>query len=539
MKKKIILFALAVVAAAFTVSWNGLNAFFGTRTQLHSEFRGKTNVLQISPLGNYDPYVLTFDLSRYAGQRVVIEVSMQMWLNTPTQVIWQLNTGGHPLMAGDWNTRFTANQWHTIQDTNTVPIEADTILYLSTMQFGNTTAYVADFEIKINGEVVSNDIIIDNSLPALHTKWPFRVGTAIIDYFSPIFVNYTDPASPHHTLLRHFNVMVAETQMKPAYIMPEPWTPNGAYRWTKADRFLEYSQANNISMRGHVLFWHQSTPKEFFQGSGREGRATINELYTRMEHHARTVFQKCGGSIEWWDVVNEVVGENGPRRGGGLESVVPETQFSLYTRIMEDAGKTSMDRYEFVLNAFRWARQYADANGGQNVKLFLTEYNIESPGAMQTEFLRLLDWLIANNAPIDGVGIQGHINLNSPSVREFSRVIDTIAAKRNPVTGRNLVVQVCELDIALFRPNEGNRTTLSDRELNTRLTQQARRYRELFNMFEQKYNEGKLDMVVLWGIADGQSAANFVTVSDRVEHPLLFDRNFQPKPAFHELIRGR
>lgn len=245
-----------------------------------------------------------------------------------------------------------------------------------------------------------------------------------------------------------------------------------------------------------------------------------------MENHVKTVFEKYGGRIGWWDVCNEVVGDNGGPRPN-----------SPYTQIMTDAGKSGMDRYEYVLRAFQWARRYADANGGQNVKLYLTDYGIESRGGKQTEFLRLLDYLIANNAPIDGAGIQGHINYESPGVRDFSSAIDSITAKQRG--GKNLTVQVCELDMSLFRGNDSGQTTLSDRELNTRNRQQARRYRELFDMFEQKYNQGKLDMVLIWGLADGHSWLNYFPVRGRTDYPLLFDRNYQPKQAYQELLRGR
>jgi endo-1,4-beta-xylanase len=204
---------------------------------------------------------------------------------------------------------------------------------------------------------------------------------------------------------------------------------------------------------------------------------------------------------------------------------------------MTDAGKSGTDRYEYVLKAFQWARRYADANGGQNVKLFLTDYGLETRGGKQTEFLRLLDYLIANNAPIDGVGMQGHINFESPSVRDFSDTIDSITVKQR--NGKNLVVQVCELDMSLYRSNEANRTTLSDRDVTTRLGQQARRYRELFDMFEQKYNQGKLDMVLVWGLADGHSWLNYFPVRGRTDYPLLFDRNYRAKQAYNELVRGR
>jgi endo-1,4-beta-xylanase len=357
----------------------------------------------------------------------------------------------------------------------------------------------------------------DPNIPALHTKWPFRIGAAV-----PI--EALSPANPQHGLLRHFNVLTAENIMKAEYIMPDPWTPAGSYRWTDSDKLVNYARENGQAVRGHTLFFGE--PDAFFKGTGRNGRATINELYARMENHVKTVFEKYGGQIGWWDVCNETVGNSGG-----------PTPDSPYTQIMTDAGKSGMDKYEYVLKAFQWARRYADVNGGQNVKLYLTDYNIESRSGKLTEFLRLLDYLIANNAPIDGVGIQGHFyDWGSFNVRDFSSAIDSITAKQRG--GKNLTVQVCELDMSIFRISDAGRTTLSISDVNTRLGEQARRYRELFDMFEQKYNQGKLDMVLVWGLADDHSWLNdfFET---RIDYPLLFDRNYQPKQAYHELVRGR
>jgi endo-1,4-beta-xylanase len=288
-----------------------------------------------------------------------------------------------------------------------------------------------------------------------------------------------------------------------------------------------------MKLRGHVLVWHEQTPRAYYSGSGNSGRAAISELYARMENHIKTVFEKTRGRFEWWDVCNEVVGNDGNPRSD-----------SPFTQIMVDAGKRGTDRYEYVLKAFQWARRYADANGGQDVKLFLTDYGIESAGNKLSEFLRLLDYLSANNAPIDGVGMQSHINYESPSVRDFSAAIDEITAKRRG--GKNLTVQICELDMSVFRSGETNwgnlsasKLVLPDRDLTARLGQQARRYRELFDMFEQKYNEGKLDVVLLWGVTDRETWLNYHPVRGRTDYPMLFDRDSQPKQAYNELIRGR
>ncbi|MCL2801029.1 MAG: endo-1,4-beta-xylanase [Treponema sp.] len=531
---------IALATAAF-VSWQGITAPGRTVPNQHANFQGKTNVLQVSPgSGGYDWAVLTYDLGAYSG-RVTIEVSMQVWLDRPTKVVWQVNNNNWPIIAGNTNADLPARQWLEVKGSNTITLEPNRMLYLSTHHFGNNiTAYIDDITITINGNVVNTPVVIDTSLTALHTKWPFRVGVAVSDTsFSVV--------SPQRQLLRHFNVLVAENRMKPDGIMPHPWTPTGAYRWAEADAMVNYAEANNQKIRGHVLIWHNSIPDAFFRGSGRQGRATTDELYARMEHHIKTVFEKYRGRIEWWDVVNEAVGDDGnPRAPGNVAGTGTDSQ-SVFTQIMLDAGKTGTDRYEYVLKAFQFARQYADANGGQNVKLFLTDYSMEIPGAKHNGFLRLLDYLIANNAPIDGVGVQGHYNHDWPAVRDVSRGIDAFTSRRNPRTGQNLVIQVCELDISIYRRNEttwsntGARgtLTLAERELNTRLTAQAQRYREFFDMYLEKYNEGKLDMVLIWGIDDGTSWINEFPVRGRTDHPLLFNRQYQPKPAFHELIRGR
>jgi endo-1,4-beta-xylanase len=351
----------------------------------------------------------------------------------------------------------------------------------------------------------------------LHENWPFPVGAA-----APTAA-FT-AANPQYPLLEHFSVYVAENDMKPESIMPRSavtnWDTPG-YNWTNADKLVNYARQQGKKVRGHVLIWHSQTPAWFFAGSGASGRATKAELYTRMENHIKTVMQRYGGKIDCWDVCNEVVGDDGNPRGG-----------SPYTQIMADAGLNGMNRYEYVLKAFQWARQYADANSGQNVKLYLTDYAIESPGNKQDAFYELAQWLQQQNAPIDGVGFQAHIRWDGPEVSVLSSSLDRLA-------GLRLKVQVTELDMSLYSnttDTERQRTSLTESERAARLTAQAQKYRDLFDMFRQKYNNGSLTMVLVWGLADGQSWLNNHPVPGRTDYPLLFDRSYQPKEAFRRLI---
>ena len=47
-----------------------------------------------------------------------------------------------------------------------------------------------------------------------------------------------------------------------------------------------------------------------------------------------------------------------------------------------------------------------------------------------------------------------------------------------------------------------------------------------------------LTMVGFWGTHDGRSWLNDYPVKGRTNHPLLFDRDLQPKPAFDAVIRA-
>jgi len=378
----------------------------------------------------------------------------------------------------------------------------------------------------------------------LYSKWPFYVGAA-----AP--TGAFSPTDGQYALLGHFNVLVAENDMKPESVMPSQWQNSAsspaynatqAYRWTQADKLVNYAEANNTKIRGHVLFWHEQTPGVFFKTGNLTSAYVSKEVfYTRMEQHVKTVFQKYGGKVLWWDLANETVGDDGNPRVTGGANIAGSDGKSGFTAVMEASGLTGDNRYEWIVNAFKYARKYADENGGQSVKLFLTDYDIEKDYAStkRTGFLRLVDYLITNGAPIDGVGIQGHTRVQESAnyVSGLSSLIDQIATRKNPVNGKNLVVQVTELDISLYAYDDTN-LTLSTSELNSRLQTQTKMYRDLFDMFNDKYKAGKFEMVLVWGIDDGHSWMNGFPKEGRTDYPLLFDRQYKPKAAFDALITG-
>ena len=46
----------------------------------------------------------------------------------------------------------------------------------------------------------------------------------------------------------------------------------------------------------------------------------------------------------------------------------------------------------------------------------------------------------------------------------------------------------------------------------------------------------KISRVTLWGVGDGDSWKNGWPIPGRTDYPLLFDRNYQPKPFVKDII---
>ena len=65
------------------------------------------------------------------------------------------------------------------------------------------------------------------------------------------------------------------------------------------------------------------------------------------------------------------------------------------------------------------------------------------------------------------------------------------------------------------------------------LQQQADKYGAVFQVLLK--NTAQVERVTFWGVVDHYSWINDWPVEGRTAHPLLFDRNYEPKPAYHRI----
>lgn len=311
-------------------------------------------------------------------------------------------------------------------------------------------------------------------------------------------------------IVKHFNSIVAENSMKSESLQPR----EGEFTFDEADRFIAFGERNNMFIIGHTLIWHSQAPRWFFTDN--KGNNVSREvLIERMKNHIYTVVGRYKGKVKGWDVVNEAILDNGEWRKSKFYEIIGE---------------------EFISLAFRFAHE-ADPDA----ELYYNDYSMALEGRRK-KVVDMVRSLKEKGIRIDGVGMQGHVDIDGPSIDNFEKSI--LAFSESGVK-----VMITELDLSpLPSPWANVGANLSETaEYHERMNpykeglpkevelKWENRYMDFFRLF-MKHSD-KISRVTLWGLSDADSWRNNFPIRGRTDYPLLFDRNYQPKPIVEKLIR--
>lgn len=321
-------------------------------------------------------------------------------------------------------------------------------------------------------------------IPSLHERYSglFDIGAA---------VNLTTIQTQKELLAKHYNSLTAENDMKFERLHPAEDT----YDWRAADRIAAFAREHGMKLRGHTLVWHNQTPDWVFES--RDGQpADRDTLLARMKTHIDVAVGRYKGQIYGWDVVNEAIEDQG-------ETWLRKTKW------LDLIGES------YIANAFRFAHE-ADPSA----VLFYNDYNECNP-EKRDKIIRLLQTLKEQEVPVHGIGLQGHWNLNGPTLAEIREAIERYAAL-------GLQLQVTELDISVFDFDDGRQDLKQPTD--ELLERQAERYEQIFALFRE-YQDA-ITAVTFWGAADDYTWLDYFPVKNRKNWPLVFDEQHKPKPAF-------
>ncbi|KAF4614084.1 hypothetical protein D9613_007478 [Agrocybe pediades] len=261
----------------------------------------------------------------------------------------------------------------------------------------------------------------------------------------------------------------------------------GTFTFSGGDAVASLAQKNGQLLRGHNCVWHNQLPN--WVTAGNFDNATLQSIVTT---HCSTVY--VATRINYilysysWDVVNEPFNDDGTWRDDVFHTTIGDGYVAL------------------ALKAARAADPAA--------KLYINDYNIENTGAKATAMLNLAKSLLAQGAPLDGIGFQCHFIVGSVPT-SFQSVLEQF-------TALGLEVAITELDIRMTLPSTP-----------ALLAQQKTDYQ---NVIAACNNVKGCIGVTIWDYTDKYSWVPSTFSGQGAACP--WDENLVKKPAYDGIVAG-
>ena len=306
-----------------------------------------------------------------------------------------------------------------------------------------------------------------------------------------------------------FSAVSSINLMKWNKIHPNRTGPN-QYAWAAADDFVEFAEDNNQQVHGHTLAWCKDTWREDHWLKDVDVDETDTEAL--LKNHITTVVThfktKYPGIVTVWDVVNEAVAQSGDYRS------------CLWTDLAGMGTDPATGIPNYIEVAFRAARD-ADPNA---VLIYNDIGPLNTTPVMQEKVLYMLQTLVNDGVPIDGIGLQSHVRQLTYSDEEWRSFINfatRVAQIRGPgAPAEGLRVYVTELD------------AWASQNTPTAFALQADTYGQFLERFMALPNR---DDFTIWGFTDKYTWAD--SEMGRKMYPLIYDVDYNEKPAYEALER--
>ncbi len=294
-----------------------------------------------------------------------------------------------------------------------------------------------------------------------------------------------------NTVKNEFNQITAEYEMKMNFI----WKGDGNYDFSKVDYLVNFAQQNKLEVHGHALLWYQSFP-DWIRTAGYDTVMFENKV----KIYISTIVGRYKGKIRSWDVANEIFNDDGSLR---IES-------QIQGRFKDPIG--------FVGRCFKYARE-ADPN----VKLFYNDYNVVLATGKRTAMKNMALRFKREGYPIDGLGEQFHYRI-STSQSQINNGFADLASS-------GLLVHISEADCKI-NVNNSSSYVIND----TDRIKQSDFYKNLARLYNALPANQKF-AITTWGVTDKETWLRDSGNGNK-EYPLLFDENFNKKPAYNGFLAG-
>jgi endo-1,4-beta-xylanase len=258
------------------------------------------------------------------------------------------------------------------------------------------------------------------------------------------------------------------------------------YNFNHMDEVVSFAERHNMAMQAHHYVWGE---EKWLPEWLKNGNYSKEELLNIIKDHIYTVGKRYSGKIQEWTVVNEA-----HSRGQNYNN-------------LRDWWQDATGDKEYIDYAFKWARE-ADPSA----KLILNDFGNETYSTISEEMHSYIRNALARGIPIDGIGMQMHIDGSNPPSKQ--EVIDNMKRFGN----LGIKVYVTEFDVNMSSVKGSQRI---------RDNKQAIIY---YDMARACIESDVCNSFSILGITDKETWYTYLGYTD--PDPLLFDENYNPKPSF-------
>jgi GH35 family endo-1,4-beta-xylanase len=277
-------------------------------------------------------------------------------------------------------------------------------------------------------------------------------------------------------------------------IHPGPDTWNFA----PVDTLVDFASNHQMKVKGHTLIWSVDYFGLSVGQIGQMREMTTDDFRQTVNEHISTLLGHYKGKIHAWNVLCEALDESG------------ELRKSLF---LEKMGQG------YVADIFHMAHE-ADPDA----ILLYHDYGAEGLSPKSDGQYKLVKYLVNEHVPIDGVALQMHLAATNepPNIITMSKsnprlTLKDISENIRRLADLGLKVEIAEMDLQI-RNLQG--------DLPERLKLQRRIYHDVIDTCLRE--KGFTD-ITFWGFTDAYS---WIDQTFGPDDPLLFDENYQPKPAY-------
>ena len=306
----------------------------------------------------------------------------------------------------------------------------------------------------------------------------FWFGAAIANQAFDGRMDPADAARYKEVFLENFNAAVTENALKWLAMERE----QGKVNYATVDAILEWTDANDIPLRGHNIYWGI---EKYVQ----PWLMTMDDdtLRSTLEARGRDIGRRYRGRFAEYDLNNEMIHGNyyadrlGPR---------------------------------ITLEMTKWI--HAE---DPDAKLWLNDYDILT-GKRLNDYVAHIRELVEMGVPVAGIGVQGHLH---------AETFDRNALRRSLVVLEklNLPIRVTEFNMP------GQRSVFEkDRRRAMTAAEEEAKARDIADYYRICFASPAVTGILMWGFWEG---ANWIPASS------LFKRDWTPTPAakaYHDLVYG-